>query len=221
MFVLSITLAIMHCSQYYRTLAEQMGGSISFTDNVPHGTVMVLRIPQRQAPAAAAPPAAAAAAATPTTAATAAAATAATPAAAAVSSTEQTASSTGSCEQSTELPLPLPPLSKAAVAENERLLRTKRVLVRATHLHCFVVLLATCEKGHLITDMCSWCAHSALCCSSQYSSAFELHGVTAARTALHAAFHAVAHLLISALFQYLTHANSLLRITASIRKCCV
>jgi hypothetical protein len=121
---------------YCRTLAEQMGGSISFTDNVPRGTVMVLRIPQQQASAAAAaaaPPELVAAAAAATT-------TAAEPAAAAVavSSAEHTHSSTSSCEESTELPQP--PLSQAAVAENERLLRTKRVLVRVKHLLCWVLL---------------------------------------------------------------------------------
>jgi pyruvate/2-oxoglutarate dehydrogenase complex dihydrolipoamide acyltransferase (E2) component len=136
------TLLTTHC----RTLAEQMGGSISFTDNVPRGTVMVLRIPQQQASAAAA--AAAAAAATAAAAAAAAAATAAAaeapPAAAGVSSAEQTRSSFSSCEESTELPQP--PLSQAAVAENERLLRTKRVLVRATHLLCLF---------HSLNDSCA------------------------------------------------------------------
>jgi hypothetical protein len=41
-----------------------MGGSVSFRDNVPHGTVMTLRIPQQQASAAAAATAPTSAAAT-------------------------------------------------------------------------------------------------------------------------------------------------------------
>jgi hypothetical protein len=36
-----------------RTLAEQMGGTVGFVDNAPHGTVMTLRVPTRLEPQAA------------------------------------------------------------------------------------------------------------------------------------------------------------------------
>jgi hypothetical protein len=121
----------------YRTLAEQMGGSISFTDNVPHGTVMLLRIPKQPPPVAPAAPAT----------------TAGTTDAAAATGSDTTAGAAvddGDSDSSDEQLQ----LSPAAAADNEALLRTKRILVML--LYCILLILlcvivqtaVTCVRRH-------------------------------------------------------------------------
>jgi hypothetical protein len=92
-----------------------MGGTISFVDNLPHGTVMTLRIPQSCTPATA---------------------TAATDdsSTAADSSTATATATASSTELSSEAGgnLLVAAVAEPTAADNEALLRTKRILVSAT-----------------------------------------------------------------------------------------
>jgi hypothetical protein len=113
---------LVHTDDARRTLAERIGGTVSFVDNVPRGTVMTLRILQQQIERGAA-------AAVTATAATAAAAGA--PAECAASSGAASNSAVSSCDEHSNalLPRTYHTVMGATALEDEHLLKSKHILV--------------------------------------------------------------------------------------------
>jgi hypothetical protein len=123
---------LLHLDGAHRTLAERIGGTVSFVDNVPRGTVMTLRIPQQQQQAAVetvtacvVPIAAAPAEFTPSS--------SSSSAAAASAATDGTGSS---CDEHSLSASPLSRMRQnmlytAAAAADEHLLKSKHILVSA------------------------------------------------------------------------------------------
>jgi hypothetical protein len=211
----SYTIALHNVHTLYRTLAEQMGGSISFTDNVPHGTVMLLRIPHH-------PPsltAAAAAAASNSTTAAATSDTTGTAIADSCNGTRSRSSTAGSSASFDD--------AQAATADNEALLRTKRVLVSALtcsfsqtvtrHMHNFNQFSAgyayrTTAVGVMFLFVCAGycCLRVAFSCSEhKLCSSWCIELLNSLLILRNTALHVTLHM------------HRLLKTTRSTRKCCV